>query len=560
MIFKKSEPDPDKPKPKAKHVRDLTDYIRDPQKKNPHEKVAYTSARGFLCADHVSQQAEMVALATEAVRSPNPVNHYMLSWREGEYPTPAQVEQAVDILLAELGLVEHQAMYALHQDTHNLHLHVAVNRVHPDTLKVIKPNGGFDIEAGHRAIAKIEAIQGWSSEQNSRYKVDANGEAIREASSSRKAPSQKRRDMEVRTGEQSAERIAIEAAAPIIRAAASWAELHAGLQAQGFRYERKGSGAIIWIGDVAVKASSADRGATLAALQKRLGEFQPAAPAEASPTLQAKPIKATAPRWAEYIAARRAHYQAKEATKTRLSEKHELERQGVAKQQRAERGNVTAGTWRGKGDLLNARRSVLAAEQAAMRLRMQDRQRGERRRFQERFRPFPTYEEWLRVEESPQAADEWRYRDHQLDDVPCRIVGEIRVDPVETRRRKDLRDFVAEIYGDRVAYHLLGQPSPAFVDRGDRIDVHHADDDAAILAALQLSAEKWGAFQVTGSEAYKARCARLAARYGFAITNPELQAVIREESGRLTAQRGQAAGQIGRPGNGTPKRPPRRLS
>jgi hypothetical protein len=43
--------------------------------------------------------------------------------------------------------------------------------------------------------------------------------------------------------------------------------------------------------------------------------------------------------------------------------------------------------------------------------------------------------------------------------------------------------------------------------------VHDVGDDATILAALQLSAEKWGAFQVTGSEAYKARCARLAARY-----------------------------------------------
>ncbi|WP_080398258.1 TraI/MobA(P) family conjugative relaxase [Burkholderia pseudomallei] len=559
MIFKKVPAD--RVKSKAKHVRDLTDYIRDPAKTNPHEKVGYTGARGFLCDDHAGQQGEMIALAMDAPRSANPINHYILSWREGEYPTAAQVEQAVEILLAELGLAEHQALYALHQDTDNMHLHIAVNRVHPDTLKVIKPNKGFDKEAGHRAIAKIEAIQGWASERNARYHVDATGEAIREASGGRKAPSQKRRDMEVRTGEQSAERIAIEAAAPIIRAASSWAELHAGLQAEGFRYERKGSGAVIWIGDLAVKASSADRGAALVALQKRLGEFQPAAPAEALPALPVKQIKATAaPRWAEYIAARHAHYQAKNAAQIRLREKHELERQGVAERQHVERSDVTAGKWLGKGDRLNALRSVLAAEQVAMRLRMQERQRDERRGFQGRFRPFPSYEDWLRSELSPEAADQWRYRDHGPDEIPARIVGDIRVDPDETRRRRDLRDFVAEIHGDRVAYHLAGRVSPAFVDRGDRIDVHDAVDEAAILAALQLSAEKWGAFQVTGSEAYKARCARLAARHGFVVTNPELQAVIRQESGRLAAQRGQAAGQIGRPADDTPKRSPRRLS
>lgn len=554
MIFKKVPAD--RVKSKAKHVRDLTDYIRDPAKTSPHEKVGYAGARGFLCDDHAGQQSEMIALALDAPRSANPINHYIVSWREGEYPTAAQVEQAVEILLAELGLAEHQALYALHQDTNNMHLHIVVNRVHPDTLKVIKPNKGFDKEAGHRAIAKIEAIQGWSSERNARYQVDENGEAIRGASDGHKAPSQKRRDMEVRTGEQSAERIAIESAAPIIRDASSWAELHARLQAQGFRYERKGSGAIIWIGDVPVKASSADRGATLAALQKRLGEFQPAAPADALPTLPAKPIKATAPRWAEYIAARRAHYQAKNTTQIRLREKHELEREGVAEQQHVERTDIMAGKWRGKGKELNVLRSVMAADQAAMRLRMQARQHAERRRFQERFRPFPGYEEWLRVEESPQAAEEWRYRDHE-DEIPARIVGDIRVDP---DRRKDLRDFVAEIHGDRVAYHMAGRVSPAFVDRGDRIDVHDADDEAAILAALQLSAEKWGTFQVTGSEAYKARCARLAARYGFTITNPDLQDKIREEIARLAAQRGQSAGQIGRSADCTPKRSPRRLS
>lgn len=555
MIFKKVPAD--RVKAKAKHVRDLTDYIRDPEKTNPREKVAYTGARGFLSDEHSGQQAEMIALAMDAPRSANPINHYILSWREGEYPTPAQVERAVEILLDELELAEHQAIYALHQDTDNMHLHIAVNRVHPDTLKVIKPNKGFDKEAGHRSIAKIESLQGWASEQNARYQVD-NGEAVRRTpETSPKKPSQKRRDMEVRTGQQSAERIAIEAAAPIIREASSWSELHARLREQGFRYERKGSGAVLWIGDIAVKASSADRGASLAALQKRLGEFEPAPLEDVVPMLPAKPIKAAAPRWDEYIAARRSHYQARNTAQTRLREKHQAERQGVGDRQRIERAGITTGRWTGRGDALNALRSVVAAEQAAMRLRMRERQRQERRHFQERFRPFPGYEEWLRDELAPEAADRWRYRDHEPDEIPARIVGDIRVDPIEIRRRKDLRDFVAEIRGDRVAYHLAGRSAPAFVDRGDRIDMHDADDDAAVLAALQLSAEKWEAFQVTGGDAYKARCARLAARHGFIITNPELQAAIRQEEALLAAKRVPVAGQIGRPADNPPQRPRR---
>ena len=77
-------------------------------------------------------------------------------WKEGEQPAAPQIEEAVSIFLQELQLKGHQAIYALHADTDNFHLHIAVNRVHPLNGKVIKPNKGFDLEAAHRAIAKIE--------------------------------------------------------------------------------------------------------------------------------------------------------------------------------------------------------------------------------------------------------------------------------------------------------------------------------------------------------------------------------------------------------------------
>jgi hypothetical protein len=264
-----------------------------------------------------------------------------------------------------------------------------------------------------------------------------------------------------------------------------------------------------------------------------LGEFEVASLAGVLPTVVAKPIKATAPRWGEYIAARQAHYKAKSGAQVRLRDRHQGERQGVADRQRVQRADVTAGRWNGKGELLNALRSVVAAEQAAVKITMQERQAQDRAALRARYRPFPGYEEWLRGELSPEAADQWRYRDHEPDGIPARIVGDKRVKP----RRQDIRDFVAEIQGDRVVYHLVGRIAPAFVDRGDCIDVHDASDEATILAALQLSAEKWGAFQVTGSEAYKARCVRLAARHGFTITNPELQGDLRNECEKLGAQR-----------------------
>jgi hypothetical protein len=189
-------------KAKAAHIRDLTDYIREPSKANKDEKILYANGRGFLCDGHKSQQSEMIALASEAVRSKNPVAHYLMSWREGEQPSPEQVESAVSIFMDELELKDHQVIYALHKDTDNIHLHLAINRVHPETGKVIKPNKGFDIEAAHKAIARIEHAQGWQREQNGRYQLLENGELGREPTDQNqpRQPEQRKRDMENRTG------------------------------------------------------------------------------------------------------------------------------------------------------------------------------------------------------------------------------------------------------------------------------------------------------------------------------------------------------------------------
>jgi hypothetical protein len=66
----------------------------------------------------------------------------------------------------------------------------------------------------------------------------------------------------------------------------------------------------------------------------------------------------------------------------------------------------------------------------------------------------------------------------------------------------------------------------SFTDRGKRIDVWQAQDEAAVLAALQLGAQKWGTLTITGPDEFKQLCAELAAQHGFKISNPELRREI----------------------------------
>lgn len=65
-----------------------------------------------------------------------PVYAYSLSWDPDERPTHAEMGRAARETLQVLGMGEHQAVLAVHTDTPHPHIHVIVNRVHPETGKV----------------------------------------------------------------------------------------------------------------------------------------------------------------------------------------------------------------------------------------------------------------------------------------------------------------------------------------------------------------------------------------------------------------------------------------
>lgn len=263
-------------KPTARQIADLVDYIRSPHNVNPEEKLEYAGSRNFLSQTHNGQKVSMISLAQESAHSRMPVAHWLISWQENEQPTHEQIEQCVDIFLEGMQLSGHQAIFGVHKNTENIHLHIAVNRMNEETMKVVKPHKGFDIEAAHRILAKIEAIQGWEPLKNARYVMLEDGQVVRrKKENSIQKPTQKALDFEHARGEKSAQRIAQEKAKDILEKAQTWQELHTGLEKLGMRFALRGAGSVIFVGDIAVKSSSVNRKFSIKNLTKRLGEFSP---------------------------------------------------------------------------------------------------------------------------------------------------------------------------------------------------------------------------------------------------------------------------------------------
>jgi Relaxase/Mobilisation nuclease domain/Large polyvalent protein-associated domain 7 len=521
MIAKKVR-NPLKSSSKTTRIQRLVEYIRNPER-NGTEKNVYDSARGFIAEERESQRLEMQGLANAATRSRDPINHYVLSWKEGEEPSPKQVERAVDIFLEELKMEKHQAIYALHADTKHYHLHLVVNRVDPDTEKVNANR--HDYEAIHRAIARIEHEQRWEREERGRYQLTAQGEV--ERSSFREgrpqAPSQEKRDRELRTGEKSAERLAIEAS-EAIRAARSWRQLHQGLAEKGLRFEKKGSGAVLLVGEVPVKASSLGKAYSLGSLQKRLGSFVPSPKNLEVKQRFPEPLVAAGSSWRLYQLAKTTHEQRKRTDVSELRARHADEKQTFAQEQQARKAQVLAGDWKGRGRELNLQRSLLAGEKAAARAALKEKQAKESQALRQKYRPFPSFQKWLQREKTQETPT-----------LPLRpqnrAVGELEALPAS----KDIRDFRAEVVRNEVRYQTQ-EDKTAFIDRSRRVDVYDYQSKDSVRAVLQLSAEKWGSFKVEGKKEFIDHAVQLAAEHGFRLNNPELQQRIQLERTQLLEQ------------------------
>ena len=90
--------------------------------------------------------------AAASTRTEKPVYHLSVSLAPGEHLERPELERVADRLLQDLGLGEHQALIAEHADGAQQHIHLMVNRVHPDTGRAWRPSHDYQrIERSLRA-------------------------------------------------------------------------------------------------------------------------------------------------------------------------------------------------------------------------------------------------------------------------------------------------------------------------------------------------------------------------------------------------------------------------
>jgi hypothetical protein len=237
----------------------LVAYLCDTQRKA--ERLGWAAVTN--CRSATPEAAAREVLATQACNTrakSDKTYHLIVSFRPGEQVGEAAC-RAIEARLCEgLGLGAHQRVSALHHDTDSLHLHIAINKIHPTRYTIHNPY--YD----HPKLGQL------CTELEREYGLAPDNHCTRQRGAACHAA-----DMERHGGLESLLGWIRRECQDQLLAAPSWPDLHRILQAHGLALRERGTGFIVMaLNGTAVKASSIDLACSRPKLEARLGAYEPA--------------------------------------------------------------------------------------------------------------------------------------------------------------------------------------------------------------------------------------------------------------------------------------------
>ena len=147
--------------PPSNDFHALARYLVNGKSGTPHpDRVAWTFAHNLPTDDPLAAASYMAATAERSRRTRNAAYHLMIAWHEAERPSPEAMQTIARQTLELAGLAEHQALIMGHGDKPHRHLHMLINRIHPDTGRAWKTS--HDFARFDRIMQKLSEVHGFA--------------------------------------------------------------------------------------------------------------------------------------------------------------------------------------------------------------------------------------------------------------------------------------------------------------------------------------------------------------------------------------------------------------
>lgn len=241
---------------KSSFVR-LANYISDTQNKD--HRVSDIRITNCISDSIEWAKQEIQATQNKNTRSvSDKTYHLLLSFPSGEILTDKQLHEIEDRFCKALGYGEHQRISAIHTDTDNLHMHIAINKIHPKTYNSYEPFNDYKILSSVCTLVEQQ------------YNLEKTNHMSAKTHSQNRA-----QDMERFSGLESMVGWIKRECLEELQQAKSWDDLNKILRESNLYIRVKGNGFVI--GDRSsnfeVKASTVDRSLSKPSLENKFGKF-----------------------------------------------------------------------------------------------------------------------------------------------------------------------------------------------------------------------------------------------------------------------------------------------
>ncbi|WP_133128627.1 TraI/MobA(P) family conjugative relaxase [Legionella nagasakiensis] len=236
----------------------LVKYIVDEQ--NKQERVGKVRISNCNSIDPTWAIQEVLATQARNQRAKaDKTYHLLISFAPGENPAEELLKAIEDRVVSSIGFKEHQRISAIHHDTDNLHIHVAVNKIHPNSFNMIEPYRAY------RAFAEV------ASTLEIELGLEITNHQTRKSRSENLAD-----DMEQHSGIESLINWMKRHCWENLESAENWDEFHKILALHDLEVRVKANGFVFCNKDgLSIKASSVSRGFSKKNLEYHLGPFLP---------------------------------------------------------------------------------------------------------------------------------------------------------------------------------------------------------------------------------------------------------------------------------------------
>ena len=522
----------------------LASYITDAQSKEHRlGEVRLTNCHAGMVGDAITEVLATQHGNTRATG--DKTYHLLVSFPPGEHPRAEMLQQIEDRVCAALGYDEHQRISAVHNDTDHLHVHIAINKVHPVRLTMHEPYLAYRTMA--EVAVKLENEFGLQQVNHGDKRSLSEGRAG---------------DMEHHAGVESLVGWIRRECLDEIKGAQTWPELHQVLRENGLELRVRANGLVFEAGDgTMVKASTAARDLSRPSLEARLG------PCEASPERQAKsnakrqyrkdPIRLRV-NTVELFAKYQAEQQSLTMARGQSLEHARHRKERLVKE--AKRSNrLRRATIKLVGDGRMSKKLLYAQASKALR---SDIQAINQQYQQERAALYAehsrrTWADWLRKEAqhgNTEALAALRAREKSG------LKGNTFQGEGQGQRQPGQAPVVDHITKKGTIIFRIGMS--AVRDDGDRLQVSREATREGLQAALSLAQQRYGnSITVNGTVEFKAQIIRAAVESRLPITfaDPALesrrQALLNKESTHERRERPQYRGGAGCGAGGPGQRP-----